>query len=131
MSVDIQYKETKKPTGQLQATPKADGGVYYNGKWHNVKAFAGGGQPSGELFLAREAGPELVGTIGGRTAVMNNDQIVASVSDGVYRAMTQAMSSGNGNTHVHLYIDGKQVYESVVDQNNQIYKRTGNSPLMV
>lgn len=131
VSVDIQYKETKKPTGQLQATPKAGGGVYYNGKWHNVQAFANGGQPSGELFLAREAGPELVGTIGGRTAVMNNDQIVASVSDGVYRAMTQAMSSGNGNTHVHLYIDGKQVYESVVDQNNQIYKRTGNSPLMV
>lgn len=131
VSVDVQYKETKKPTGQLQATPKAGGGVYYNGSWHNVQAFASGGQPSGELFLAREAGPELVGTIGGHTAVMNNDQIVASVSDGVYRAMTQAMSSGNGNTHVHLYIDGKQVYESVVDQNNQIYKRTGNSPLMV
>ena len=110
---------------------KANGGLWSGGKWHPIESYANGGQPSGELFLAREAGPELVGTIGGHTAVMNNDQIVASVSDGVYRAMTQAMSSGNGNTHVHLYIDGKQVYESVVDQNNQIYKRTGNSPLMV
>lgn len=110
---------------------KANGGLWSGGKWHPIESYASGGQPSGELFLAREAGPELVGTIGGHTAVMNNDQIVASVSDGVYRAMTQAMSSGNGNTHVHLYIDGKQVYESVVDQNNQIYKRTGNSPLMV
>ena len=130
-TVEIQYKETKKPTGQLQVAPQAGGGVYYNGKWHNVQAFANGGQPSGELFLAREAGPELVGTIGGHTAVMNNNQIVSSVSDGVYKAMTAAMSSGNGNTHVHLYIDGKEVYDSVVNQNNQIYKRTGNSPLMV
>lgn len=51
--------------------------------------YASGGFPSlGQLFLAREAGPELVGRIGGRTAVMNNDQIVASVSAGVARAMS-------------------------------------------
>lgn len=40
----------------------------------------------GQLFIAREAGPELVGTLGGHTAVMNNDQIVASVSNGVAMA---------------------------------------------
>lgn len=38
---------------------------------------------SGQLFVAREAGPELVGTIGGRTAVANNDQIIAGVASGV------------------------------------------------
>lgn len=49
--------------------------------------YATGGYPSeGELFIAREAGPELVGSIGGRTAVANNDQIVEAVSDGVYAA---------------------------------------------
>lgn len=36
--------------------------------------------------FAREAGPELVGTIGNRTAVANNDQIVAGISSGVREA---------------------------------------------
>ena len=49
--------------------------------------YADGGFPSmGQMFIAREAGPELVGTIGSRSAVVNNDQIVESVSAGVYRA---------------------------------------------
>lgn len=39
-------------------------------------AFASGGYPAtGSLFLANEAGPELVGTIGGKTAVASNDEI--------------------------------------------------------
>ena len=46
--------------------------------------FASGGfVDSGEMFIAREAGPELVGRIGNRTAVANNDQIVAGVANGV------------------------------------------------
>ena len=52
-----------------------------------TKKYATGGMPStGEMFIAREAGPELVGTIGNRTAVVNNDQIVESVSAGVEMA---------------------------------------------
>ena len=39
------------------------------------------------MFVAREKGPELVGTIKGHTGVMNNDQIVASVSAGVAKAI--------------------------------------------
>lgn len=46
--------------------------------------FAQGGFPTqGQMFVAREAGPELVGTIGGRTAVANNDQIVEGITAGV------------------------------------------------
>lgn len=53
-------------------------------------AFASGGFPQhGEMFIAREAGPELVGTIGGRTAVANNDQIVAGIQRGVSEANAQ------------------------------------------
>lgn len=45
--------------------------------------FASGGFPEqGQLFLAREAGPELVGTIGGRTAVANQGQIEAGIAAG-------------------------------------------------
>lgn len=49
--------------------------------------FASGGFPDkGQLFWAREAGPELVGTIGGDTAVANNQQIVEGIASGVERA---------------------------------------------
>jgi len=67
---------------------KEDGGVFVNGKWQNIAKYAQGGLPtSAQLFMAREAGPELVGTIGTHTAVMNNDQIVASVASGVATAV--------------------------------------------
>ncbi len=46
----------------------------------------GGFEKAGQMFIAREAGPELVGTIGRRTAVVNNEQIVASVARGVESA---------------------------------------------
>lgn len=43
----------------------------------------GGIVNAGQMFIARESGAELVGNIGRQTAVMNNDQIVESVSQGV------------------------------------------------
>ena len=50
-------------------------------QWAIGSAYASGGFPdTGELFVAREAGPELVGTIGGKTAVANNDDIVAGIA---------------------------------------------------
>ncbi len=48
-----------------------------------VKCAQGALLDPGQLFLAREAGPELVGTIGSHTAVMNNNMIVESVKGGV------------------------------------------------
>lgn len=78
-------------------------------KTRGIVAKADGGMvPDGQLFLSREAGPELVGTIGGRNAVANNDQIVEAVSDGVYRAVTSAMGSGKG-TEVHVYLDSREI----------------------
>lgn len=69
--------------------PKAKGGVYKNGRWSPIQNYATGGYPTGgQMFIARERGAELVGTLKGHTAVMNNDQIVASVSAGVARAIS-------------------------------------------
>lgn len=78
-------------------------------KGNKVGAYASGGfVTSGDLFMAREAGPEFVGSIGGRTAVANNDQIVEAVSDGVYRAMAPLVSGiGKGDTRV--YLDGREI----------------------
>ena len=47
---------------------------------------SGGIVSSGQMFVAREAGPELVGTLGGHTAVANNDQIVEGIAAGVRSA---------------------------------------------
>lgn len=94
---------------------KAEGGVYKNGRWYPVEQFAGGGSPnSGQMFIARESGPELVGTLGGSTAVMNNDQIVSSVAAGVYQAVSQAMG-GNGGSPIDITIkvDSEVLYRSV------------------
>lgn len=53
----------------------------------NVNWYASGGFPEmGELFIANEAGPELVGTVNGRTVVANNDQIVEGIAAGVASA---------------------------------------------
>ncbi len=52
-----------------------------------VSAYADGGFPTmGDLFIANEEAPEFVGTLGGRTAVANNDQIVAGIANGVASA---------------------------------------------
>ena len=52
------------------------------------RVYAQGGFPDmGEIFVARESGPEMVGQIGSRNAVANNDQIVEGVANGVYRAI--------------------------------------------
>lgn len=53
----------------------------------NISVRAAGGMvPSGELFIANENGPELVGTIGGQTGVANQGQIIQGISQGVAEA---------------------------------------------
>ena len=53
-----------------------------------VGGFASGGFPQGDLFIANEAGPELIGTIGGRTAVASNNEITG-IADAVYETGSQ------------------------------------------
>lgn len=97
----------------------------------SVKYYAAGGFPmEGQMFVAREAGPELVGTIGGRTAVANNDQIVESVSQGVYQAFSQAMAESGSNQVVEAKVNDKVLFEVIVGRNRQETMRTGRSPLL-
>lgn len=90
--------------------------------WPSLKwsTYAAGGFPSvGEMFIAREAGPEMVGSINGRTAVANNDQIVEAVSRGVYSAVVEAMrgySDNQSGQEINLYLDGKQITAAVEKQ---------------
>ncbi|MEI1255975.1 hypothetical protein V8Q34_14625 [Blautia sp. JLR.GB0024] len=59
----------------------------------DIDWYANGGFPElGELFIARESGPEMVGSMAGRPAVANNDQIVEGISSAVYPAVKQAVA---------------------------------------
>lgn len=91
---DSLYSKTIRITQYVSSIfENKDGAVYSQGRKFSPQYFAGGGFPdTGQMFVAREAGPELVGTIGSSTAVMNNSQIVESVAAGVQRAVETALN---------------------------------------
>lgn len=127
------YMKARVTNHNIDVHFSALGGVYTSGGWKKIQHYASGGtaDETGQLFVAREAGPELVGNLGGHTAVMNNDQIVASVSDGVARAVASVMTGISGDKTIVLNYDGKTLFKAVVSENNETFMRTGNSPLMV
>lgn len=80
----------------------------------HIPRLASGGFPdAGELFIAREAGAEMVGSIGGRTAVANNDQIVEGIKQGVREAMAESGGTHGGSFDVKVYLDGREVTAAV------------------
>ena len=96
------FKNWKIPTGN------SSGGYYYAN---------GGFVDSGQLFVARESGAELVGTMSGRTAVANNDQIV----EGIYRGVLQAMNDSNSSgTNVVVYLDSNEINDTIVKKQKQV-----------
>lgn len=100
---------------------------------------SGGYVNSGEAFIARENGmPEMVGRIGNRTAVANNDQIVQAVSAGVFNAVVSAMgalstggNTGDTLTPITINLDGEVIYRNVINRHNKEVIMGGNSPLIV
>ena len=123
----IKIKDNGSTVKSFRIQANADGGVFANGAWQPIQAYANGGVPTGgQLFMAREAGPELVGRIGRHTAVMNNNQIVDSVKAGVYEAVSAAMSNGGmGSVQIDLHTDDGVV----VDRINKITRQTGVCPI--
>lgn len=92
----------------------------------NVEWYEKGGFPDmGQMFVAREAGPELVGNIGNKNAVVNNMQIIEGIKQGVSEAMRGVQ--GNGDSHITINLDGKVVYDNVVQRNNEHVAMTGES----
>ena len=96
------------------------------------KSYATGGFPEDGLFFANSG--EMVGSFAnGRTAVANNDQIVAGISEGVRSAVMSALNSSGIVEAVmsgkSINIDGKEIMNVVVRQNNRAINRTGVSPI--
>lgn len=88
-----------------------------------IPTYAEGGFPEqGQMFIANEAGAEMVGSIGRRTAVANNDQIVSGIAGGVAEAneeqnallreqnsLLRAILEKDSGT----YLDGRKLTNSV------------------
>lgn len=94
-----------------------------------VKWYAQGGFPNmGELFIANERGPELVGRMGNRNVVANNNQIISGIAEGVgpaiynavLAAMSQSVGGKNGDVHITLEIDGGKLVTKIVKKYNEM-----------
>lgn len=73
-----------------------------------IPTLADGGIPNkGQLFIANEAGPELVGNIGGKTSVANNAMITQAIEEAAYRGFSRANQGEGGG--VTLTIQGDAV----------------------
>lgn len=95
-----------------------------------VDYFAGGGFPAtGELFIAREAGAEMVGSIGGHTAVANNDQIVEAIKQGVYEAMQSSESGGDWT--IQIVSDGRIKASQVITAAQRKNQRDGKTVIQL
>lgn len=102
-------------------------------------AFAanGGFIDQGQMFIARERGPELVGTLNGHTAVANNDQIVsgiASANEGVVTAvyaMANLIVNAIDSKDTDINIDGASMARALYRPMQVESKRHGTSLVSV
>lgn len=126
-------REAKQSASELQSLNAVSVKTSVHTKATNVRMRAAGGLPDvGEMFIARESGPELVGKIGGSSAVANNDQIVEAVSKGVAEAVASVMQSANkgGSTkNINLVVNGRQLLTTVIEEARREAMRTGVNPL--
>lgn len=139
-------------------TGKALGGAYYGGSWHSIPQYARGGRPHGTMFWAGEAGPEVVGHVGGRTEVLNQSQLAATMyasvsaalsglrfamtapaapdgsmggsDDALYNAFVRALESADFAVDNTINMDGDTVYRGVVRRNQQRRRQLGYNPML-
>ena len=69
----------------------------------NLKWYASGGFPNtGELFMANENGPEMIGKMGSRNVVANNKQIAEGIENAVVRGLTKVMMANSYGQHDNI-----------------------------
>lgn len=98
----------------------------------SVDWYANGGFPNkGQLFVANEVAPEMVGTMDGRTAVANQQEITTGIANAVYpavyNAVVAAMSEANNNVNITLQGDADKLFAMVQDKANNYTNMTGQA----
>ena len=108
------------PTWHLEWEQHEEGG--YGFSLPKIVRYASGGFPHAGLFFANEYGnPEMIGTIGRRPAVANNDQITTAIRGAVVDGMMQVFMAtggmgGNGGSptvEVTVKADSETLYRTV------------------
>ena len=88
-----------------------------------------GGYPKeADFFYANENGiPEMIGRIGNRTAVANNDQITKAIADATYSAFVQALSenSNNEGQPINVYVGNDKIYSGYARYQSQASNQYG------
>lgn len=83
-SIPSSVREAWKKAG---FTLTANGGAFYQGSWHDIPQYSAGGFPNhGSVFVAGEAGAEVVGHVNGRTEVLNESQMARTMYNSVLSA---------------------------------------------
>ena len=93
----------------------------------NVDWYAQGGFPDkGDLFIANERGPELIGSMGNRNVVANNSQITEGIAEASYNGMKRALQEVPISSKTDVYVGGKQLTDVVTKQKRFNDLRFGN-----
>lgn len=110
-------KEVTNKTDDTKKTPKNP----YTG--HSIARARGGYVPRGDLFIANERTPEMIGSIGGNTAVANNNQITEAIATATYNAMARALSENGQNVNIVVEGDGDKMFK-VFQKKQRDWQRT-------
>lgn len=104
---------------------------------YKVMTYATGGFPKqGQIFIANEAGPELVGNMNGRTTVAPQNDIAEGFAKAItntlapvmYSAFKQAAMETARTSGGDVYLDGMKITENVIGHVNQVSQSRGRSP---
>lgn len=97
----------------------------------------GGTVGAGQLFIANEQEPELIGNIGNRTAVANNSQMLEVLTMGVFNAVREAMAgfaeqiisavkeNGGGDIVIPIHIGGRLLDEFIITAKERVNYKSG------
>lgn len=113
-------KSISMPTFHItwNTTRKNIKGIVVDIPWPSIAFYAKGGFPSADLFAANESGnPEMVGRIGTRTAVANNNQITEALKDAMLEGLMQyamVMSNNNDSTPYQINLVVKTQNDEVL-----------------
>ena len=123
--VDNKNKNPQRPTSPSSGNAPSgysDITSYIN----DMKKKANGGFVSrGDLFIANEKMPEFVGSIGGNTAVANNDQITEAIAQATYTAMSKALAENGGSVNIVVEGDGDKMFKVFQKKQTEYNRRTG------
>lgn len=94
-----------------------------------VSKFAEGGYPtSGDLFFANEDGrAEFITSIGNKTAVANQDQMVQALTNAIMAGFAMTTPTNNSRQPININIGGKNIYSGVVGYQNRQADRYGTT----